>query len=219
MTEAARVVAVLGGTGREGLALARRWTRSTRYRVVIGSRDPARAARAAGSLRGQATGPPPVGMRNDHAAVAADVAVLAVPAAAQRRLLAELRGALQGKTLIDLTVRRTRVETGGCSCGLSAAEEAQRILGPGVRVVAAFQTVGAAVLEQDARELECDVLVSGDDAEGKAEAVALAGAAGMRGLDVGPLALAGVVEGMVAMLIALNRRRRAHGAGIRITGI
>jgi predicted dinucleotide-binding enzyme len=63
------------------------------------------------------------------------------------------------------------------------------------------------------------VLVCGDDAEAKAEAIGLAQAAGLRGLDAGPLQNAVVVEGLTAVLIGINRRYKARASGIRITGV
>jgi hypothetical protein len=79
--------------------------------------------------------------------------------------------------------------------------------------------VGAAHLDDPAHAVECDVLVCGNSQAAKAEAIALAEAAGMRGLDAGPLQNAVVVEGLTAVLIGINIRYKVKGAGIRITGI
>ena len=103
--------------------------------------------------------------------------------------------------------------------GGSATAEAQALLGEEVRVVCAFQNVSATHLNDLDEAPECDVLVCGDDPGAKAEAIALAEAAGMRGLDAGPLQNAVVVEGLTAILIVINKRYRADGAGIKITGI
>jgi hypothetical protein len=101
----------------------------------------------------------------------------------------------------------------------SASAEAQQLLGQEVQVVAAFQNVSAVHLPDLAHPVECDVLVCGDDSAAKGEAVALAEAAGLRGLDAGPLQNAVVVEGLTAVLIGINRRHKVSGAGIRITGL
>jgi NADPH-dependent F420 reductase len=103
--------------------------------------------------------------------------------------------------------------------GGSAGLEAQAILGEGVRVVSAFQNVGAAHLAEGESHIDCDVLICGNDKEAKAEAIALAEAAGMRGIDAGPLQNSVVVEGLTAVLIGINIRHKAKGAGIKITGI
>ena len=67
--------------------------------------------------------------------------------------------------------------------------------------------------------IDCDVLVCGDDKEAKAEAIALAEAAGMRGINAGPLQNGVVVEGLTSVLIGINIRNKVKGAGIKITGI
>jgi hypothetical protein len=160
-------------------------------------------------------------MANAQAAAACDIAVLTVPYSAHAATLGGLKDALQGKILVDVTaplappkVSHVKIPPGG-----SAGQEAQAILGEEVQVVSAFQNVGAAHLDDPAHAVECDVLVCGDSQAAKAEAIALAEAAGMRGLDAGPLQNAVVVEGLTAVLIGINIRYKVKGAGIRITGI
>ncbi len=97
-------IAVLGGTGKEGKGLVYRWARAG-YRVLIGSRSPERAQAAAAELTGLLDGKAVIeGMSNPEAAEYADVAVLAVPYTAHRETLESVRTAMQGKTLIDVTV-------------------------------------------------------------------------------------------------------------------
>ena len=103
--------------------------------------------------------------------------------------------------------------------GGSAGLEAQAILGEGVRVVSAFQNVGAAHLAEDETHVDCDVLICGDDKEAKAEVIALAEALGTRGIDAGPLKNSVVVEGLTSILIGINIRHKVKGSGIKITGI
>ncbi len=103
--------------------------------------------------------------------------------------------------------------------GGSAGLEAQAILGDEVEVVSAFQNVGAAHLAEDDSHIDCDVLICGDKKAAKAEAIALAEAAGMRGLDAGPLKNSVVIEGFTSVLIGINIRHKVKGAGIKITGI
>jgi NADPH-dependent F420 reductase len=160
-------------------------------------------------------------MVNPEAAAAADIVVLTVPYSAHAPTLESIRAGLRGKILVDVTVplqppqvSRVHIPPGG-----SAAAEAQALLGGDIRVVAAFQNVGAAHLKDADHLIESDVLVCGDDEDAKAEVIALAQAAGMRGLDAGPLQNAVVVEGLTAVLIGLNTRYKAKGAGIKITGI
>jgi 8-hydroxy-5-deazaflavin:NADPH oxidoreductase len=144
-----------------------------------------------------------------------------VPYAAHASTLEAIRPALAGKVLVDVTVPLVppRVSRFVVPAGGSAAQEAQALLGPEARVVSAFQNVGAAHLQDLGRSIRCDVLVCGDDKSAKAVALELAEAAGMRGLDAGPLQNSVVVEGLTAVLIGINVRYRADHAGILITGL
>jgi NADPH-dependent F420 reductase len=216
-----QTIAVIGGTGNEGPGLALRWARSGRYRVIIGSRQLEKAERVAAELNARLGKDMLHGMTNPEAAAAADLAVLTVPYSAHIPTLESIRAGVSGKILVDVTVplqppkvSRVYIPPGG-----SAAAEAQALLGEAVRVVAAFQNVSAAHLSDPDHTIVCDVLVCGDDKEAKAEAIALAEAAGMRGLDAGPLANAVVVEGLTAVLIGINIRYKVKAAGIKITGL
>jgi NADPH-dependent F420 reductase len=102
--------------------------------------------------------------------------------------------------------------------GGSATEEAQALLGPGVRVVAAFQNISYLHL-REGRAPDCDVLVCGDDPDARGEVLRLAGLLGLRGVDAGPARNARVVEGLTVLLLSVNRRYGSKSAGIRITGI
>jgi NADPH-dependent F420 reductase len=216
-----QTIAVIGGTGHEGPGLALRWAKSGQYQVLIGSRQQEKAERVAAELNARLGRNLIRGLVNPDAAAAADMVVLTVPYSAHVPTLESIRAGLRGKILVDVTVplqppqvSRVHIPPGG-----SAAAEAQALLGSDVRVVAAFQNVGAAHLQDPDHPIESDVLVCGDDKEAKAEVIALAEAAGMRGLDAGPLQNAVVVEGLTAVLIGINIRYKAKAAGIRITGI
>lgn len=215
-----KVVGVLGGTGNEGPGLALRWAQSGRYKVIIGSRQAEKGRRVAAELNQKLREARIEGMSNEDAAQAADLCVLTIPYSAHQPTLTGLREFLQGKVLVDVTVPLNEAKPSHVKIppGGSAGQEAQAILGDGVRVVSAFQNVGAAHLSEDHR-IECDVLVCGNSKEAKAEAIALAEAAGMRGIDAGPLQNAVVVEGLTALLIGINMRHKVKGAGIKITGI
>jgi NADPH-dependent F420 reductase len=216
-----KTIAVIGGTGREGPGLALRWAKSGQYQVLIGSRQQEKAERVAAELNARLGRNLIRGMVNPDAAAAADMVVLTVPYSAHMPILESIRAGLRGKILVDVTVplQPPKVSQVYIPPGGSAAAEAQALLGSDVRVVAAFQNVGAAHLQDPDHLIESDVLVCGDDREAKAEVIALAQAAGMRGLDAGPLQNAVVVEGLTAVLIGINIRYKAKGAGIRITGI
>ncbi len=212
-------IAIVGGTGKEGQGLALGWARAGQE-VLIGSRVLERALRAAESVNAAVARAAATGMLNRDAATAGEIVVLTVPYDAHAGTLQDIREAVRGKILVDVTVpvdpekpRRLRVPPGG-----SATEEAQALLGPETRVVAAFQNISYTHLAHG-EAAACDVLVCGDDAEARREAITLAGLLGLRGLDVGPARNARVVEGLTVLLMEINRRYKARGAGIRITGI
>jgi hypothetical protein len=215
-----QVIAVLGGTGHEGAGLAMRWAKAG-LTVVIGSRDAARAAEKAAEIAAL-TGGTVSGADNAAAAAAAAVVVLAVPYAGQAATAESVAAELQGKILIDVTVplvppkvARVQLPEGG-----SAVEALQRRLGEGVKVVSAFQNVSAHQLADLAHDVDCDVLVTGDDEAARETVCDLARKAGMRAFAAGPLANSAAAEALTSVLISINRRYKvAAGAGIRITGI
>jgi NADPH-dependent F420 reductase len=102
---------------------------------------------------------------------------------------------------------------------LSAAEEAQLQLGEDVRVVAAFQNIGAHHLRDLNQQLDCDVLICGDKLVDKQIALDLCAEASLRGVNAGALQNASVVEGITSLLVGINIRNKVKSAGIRITGI
>ncbi len=214
-------IAVIGGTGKEGSGLAKRWARSG-YRVIIGSRDAAKAQRVVEELNAELGGAYLQGMDNLSAAREATIAVLTVPYTAHRSTLEGLAEALQGKILVDVTVplKPPAVRTVYVPEGHSASLEAQAYLGPEVKVVTAFQNVSAVHLQEgNEHPISCDVLICGDDAQAKQDVIQLASAAGMRGLDAGPLLNSVAVESMTAVLLYINRHYKVPGAGIVITGV
>jgi 8-hydroxy-5-deazaflavin:NADPH oxidoreductase len=217
MNTVSGTVAVIGGTGDLGGALARRWVRGG-CKVIIGSRDAARAASAAARL-GADLGRSVPGMSNRDAAQAADIVVVAVPFAVQREILNDIRAAVQGKLVIDATVplvppRVMRVQLPAAGC---AALIAQQLLGEAVQVTSAFHNVSAHRLAAD-ETIDCDILVFGDRKDARARVIELAAAAGLRGLHAGALANSAAAEALTSVLIFINKTYANDGAGIRITG-
>jgi 8-hydroxy-5-deazaflavin:NADPH oxidoreductase len=220
MSANGEAIAIIGGTGALGGALALRFAKA-RYRVVIGSRDAAKAEAAARALN-QALGAEAItAADNARAAAAAAIVILAVPYAAERATVEELRAALAGKILVDATaplvppaVARVQLPEGG-----SAVAAIQATLGAAVEVVSAFQTVAAAKLKKIGDSVEGDVLVCGDSVRARERVIALAAAIGLRGVDAGPICNSAAAEAMTSVLIAINRRYKLPGSGIRITGL
>ncbi|MBC8170266.1 MAG: NADPH-dependent F420 reductase, partial [Anaerolineae bacterium] len=191
MTESSMIttVAVLGGTGKEGSGLAMRWALNG-YKVIIGSRDAGRASEKAAEFNITLGGDYLTGMGNDAAAQAADIVVVSVPYDAHQATLESVKAMLKGKIVVDVTVplKPPQVRTVYVPEGKAAALEAHEYLGDTVRLVSAFQNVSAEKLKDPTIVVECDVLVCSDDAEAKIEVIKLVEAAGMRGIDAGPLA-------------------------------
>jgi hypothetical protein len=223
-------IGIIGGTGREGRGLALRWSRAG-HEVRLGSREPGRAQALAQELTealaqtlpAGATPPAPIrGGDNAWAVTDADVALLSVPYGAHAATLRELAPALAGKVLIDITVPLAppRVREVHLPAGQSAALEAQALLGPAVRVVAALHHASHRHLADLAHAIDCDVLACSDDAEALSTALTLLGDLGMRALDAGPLRNAIALEAMTPVLLHIAQRYRVKGgAGLRVTGL
>jgi hypothetical protein len=220
MTETKERVAVIGGTGALGNALALRLARAG-YDIVVGSRDAAKADAAAQALNAALGRTAVTAQQNSAAAHSGALVILAVPYAAQRATIEEIRDALPGKIMVDATaplvppqVARVQLPAGG-----SAVAAIQALLGGEVRVVSAFQNVSAQKLASAAAQIACDVLVCGDDREARGRVIALCAAIGLRGIDAGPIANSAAAEALTSVLIAINRRYKVPGASIRIVGI
>lgn len=217
MTSTRPILAVLGGTGKEGTGLALRWARAG-YTVIIGSRSAERAAEAAAAMNAALGVAQVRGLANEAAAQAGEIVVLTVPPEAQLATLESVRALLPGKILVDATAR-VDARNPKPPEGKASARLAQDLLGPDVRVVGAFQNVPAHALKQLDRELASDVMVTADDADARAAVVVLAEAAGMRAYEAGGLDNGLVVEGLTALIIAMNKRYKSKTGGIRISGI
>ena len=213
-------IAVLGGTGKEGSGLAARWAHAG-YDVVIGSRQQEKAERVAAEVNELLGHELIRGMLNPDAAAQADIAVLTVPYAAHKPSLESVRDQLQGKIMVDVTVpmQPPNVTEAFVPPGGSAAQEAQALLGDGVRVVAAFQHISHTHLKDITHPIDSDVLVCGDDDQAKEEVIALIVAAGMRGIDAGKLANAVALESFTPVLISINKRYKIKNAGLKIAGL
>lgn len=206
-------VAVVGGTGNLGAAIARRLAKAGR-RVVIGSRSSESATKAAAEL-----GFGLMGAANADAAAACDIIIVTVPFAAQGATLAGIAPHVAGKIVVDTTVPLVppRVMRVQLPAEGSAAVHAQALLGETVTLVSAFHNVAAHTLITD-EDVDCDVLVFGDDKAARAEVIGLALQMGLRGLHGGALVNAAAAEALTSVLIFLNKAYQVDGAGIRITG-
>ena len=211
------IIGVVGGTGSLGGALAGRWARAG-HRVLIGSRSAENAAKYAAEL-GARVGASVEGCTNLEAAQRADIIVNAVPFAAQEERLTEIRDAVQGKIVVETAVplMPPRVMRVQLPAEGSAAQRAQAILGPDVKLVSAFHNVAAEKLATD-EPIACDVLVFSDEVGPRAQVVRLVGDLGLRGIEAGSLANSAAAEAMTSVLIFVNKTYQVPGSGIIITG-
>jgi NADPH-dependent F420 reductase len=210
------VVGVLGGTGDQGRGLAYRLARAGQ-KVIIGSRAAERAASAAAEL-----GHGVEGADNAECARRSDVVVIAVPWNGHAKTLESLRAELAGKLVVDCVNPLGFDKKGAYAITPeegSAAEQAAALL-PDSRVTAAFHHLSAPLLQDPAVErIETDVMVLGEVRADTDTVQALAARIpGMRGIFAGRLRNAHQVESLVANLISVNRRYKAH-AGLRATDV
>lgn len=210
----AETIAVIGGTGNLGAAIARRLAKAGRT-VLIGSRSQESAERAAAELGFGLSG-----RANADAAREADIIIIAVPFAAQAGTIADIAPHCAGKIVVDTTVplvppkvMRVQLPPEG-----SAAQRAQSQLGEDVTVVSAFHNVAAHKLATD-EAIDCDVLVFGDDKAAREQVVELAGLMGLRAFHAGALCNSAAAEALTSILIFINKNYGPGEAGIRLTGI
>ena len=217
-------VAILGGTGDLGFALATRWAKAG-VKVTIGSRENVKAETAVTRLKGIVPDADVDGLENPDAAAACDTVVVAVPFSGFVPIYKSISGSLRGNAVvIDATVP-IEASVGGKATHVfgvwegSAAQLAQAFLPKGTKMCAAFHTLSASAVADLDRALEGDVLVCGSK-DGKPvvrELVELLG--DLRFVDAGPLENARIIEPITALLIGINHRYSTDRAGIAITGI
>ena len=205
-------VAIVGGTGSFGVALAQR-VAAAGYDVVIGSRDAGRAAEAAAGIGGSVTG-----ATNADACRDADLVVLATKAEAAVETARDLREAIGSTPVLSVAAELTFGPNGVLPTpeATSVAARMQDVVD--APVIAGLHSLAARNLGREEPPEE-DALVCGDDAEAKAMVLELAEriTAG-RAIDCGPLGSARALEGLTAVIVNVNKRYKAH-AGVRISGI
>ena len=230
MSELKKTIAIIGGTGGLGSALAFRWGKSG-YKIILGSRNEEKAKLSATKLNNLLDKKSAKGMSNRDAANAAEIIVLTVPFSNHNAIVDEIMEVAQGKIVVDTTVplvppkvSRVQLPEGG-----SVARMTQEKLGKNVRVVSAFQTIAAAELAKETSSgrlssvnspsgLENEVLVCGNNVEARSWVISLVEAAGLKGWHAGPIDNSVVGESLTPVLIFLNKRYKLNGSGIRIVG-
>ncbi len=202
-------VAIIGGTGAFGRALAKRLHEIGKDEILVGSRDAERAQATAADL-GIAGGG-----RNEDVVAEADLVVLAVKSNATLETAKELAAAIATTPILcvasDLRFTKEGVLPGRHQGSL--AEEVARIVR--APVASGLQSFAAAnLVEGDPG----DALICGGDDRAKELSLELAGRLAERAIDVGPLENSRALEGMTAVILNVNKRYKAH-AGIRLSGL
>lgn len=216
-----RALAVLGGTGAQGMGLALRFAQAGES-VVLGSRSAERARAALDRLRAVVPDADASAAENREAAERAETVLLAIPFDGLIEFLDADGAALAGKTLIDVIVplvfRRGVAEVGAVAGAPSVGELLQQRV-PTARVVSAFKNVPADLLADLSQAVIGDVVLCGEDPAARAEVARLAELIpGMHPVDAGGIVNARSLEAITALLVNLNRLYRAR-TSITITGL
>jgi 8-hydroxy-5-deazaflavin:NADPH oxidoreductase len=214
-------IAIIGGTGKEGKGLAYRWAKAG-FEILIGSRQIEKALIAAAEVNTLLGDAHDRVKGDENLAVASegDIVVLTVPYEFHTQMLEQLKSALLGKILIDVTVplvppKVTKVQMPAAG---SAAQEAKLVVDESTEVVSAFQNISYERL-LSSEDVGCDVLVCGSSKEARRTVIELVQKAGMVGLDAGPIENSVVVEGLTSILIGINKEFGVKTAGIKIVGL
>ena len=208
-------VAIVGGTGNLGSALALRLG-APGVKIIIGSRDAEKAKNAAETLLPKLRAGEIVGKTNQEAVKDADFVVIAVPYEGHAQMVSDLKGQLRGKIVINTVVPLNKVKPFVPAAG-SALQEAQQIIGDEAPVIGALHNISAVDLGDIDSPLG-DVLVCGDNAEAKLKVMEIIQRIGANAFDGGPASNAYVIEGLTGVIIHLNRKYKSKHGSIKITG-
>jgi NADPH-dependent F420 reductase len=213
-------IAIIGGTGKEGCAIAARFARAG-FRTIIGSRSSEKAINAAYNLNTEFNVLTAEGSTNRDATAKADIVLLAVPYDGMKPILEDIKPVTSGKIVINIASSldaekksRARINPAG-----SIAQEIQNFLGPEAKVVDAFQNISPEQLEKFDEKIETNVLVVGANRETRDIVIGMIKKIGIDAYDAGAIENAVVVETMTAALIAINIRYKIKGAGIQLVGV
>ena len=129
--------------------------------------------------------------------------MLAVPFGALDDVVKSAGGALEGKTVVDVTNALDTNMRLAIGFTTSAAEELQKKL-PRSRVVKAFNTVFAQHMDTGRLgDVPLTAFVAADDASAKAAVIALARDIGFDAVDAGPLKNARLLEPLASLNVQL----------------
>jgi NADPH-dependent F420 reductase len=213
-------IALIGGTGPEGLGLAMRFAKAG-GQIFIGSRSAERAEEAAAKVKAKVPDAMVEGLLNSDAVEQAEIVFLTVPYDAHRGTLEALEEQIGDKILVDVVVpmlfdrgnpKAVTVEEG------SAAEEARVVLGK-AKVVSGFHHLDGSELQNIERPMQGDVIICGDHRGAKKKVMTLVEDIEYVGaVDGGGLSNSRYVEQWTVLLIHFNKTYKAH-TGVHIVGL
>lgn len=213
-------LAIIGGTGMQGTALATRFAKAG-VPIILGSRDAQRGVVAAQALNERLGLTNISGTSNQEAARQGDIVLLSVPYEGMQPILEDLFNAVENKIVINIAssldpVKKMRAKVPPAG---SITAEIQNFFGERARVIAAFQNISPEKLSSPDARIDSDVLVCGGNREAREQVIALCKQAGIDAFDVGMINNAVAVETLTAVLIAVNVKYKVVGAGIRLTNV
>lgn len=217
-------IAIIGGTGDLGFALATRWAKAG-VRVTIGSREKAKAEAAVERLKEIVPEAEADGLDNPAAAASSKTVVVAVPFSGFVPIYRAISESLQDDAVvIDATVP-VEASVGGKATHVfgvwegSAAQLGLAFLPKGTKMCAAFHTLSASAVADLGTDLDGDILVCGSKLGKETVKALIELMPALRFVDAGPLENARIIEPITALLIGINHRYGTDRAGIAITGI
>ena len=220
-------ISVIGGTGPQGLGIAKRLAIAG-LDIIVGSRKEEKALDIVAQTKEELADYDlkMVGMANEDAAKEGDVLIITVPLAAQKPTVEGIKEFCADKIVMDATVP-LETAIGGKPFRFidlmegSAAERTASILeGTGAKVICAFCNISNSHLGNIPEEIDCDCLIAGDDKEAKETAAEIIDQIpGIKTIDCGILEKSRIIEKITPLLIGLNIKYKSHYGGLRITGI
>jgi 8-hydroxy-5-deazaflavin:NADPH oxidoreductase len=213
-------ISIIGGTGNQGKGLALRLGKAG-YHILLGSRSMEKAVDAANEIKDKNPDINIEGLDNFQVADRGDVIILTIPFRSINEIMEGLHGVVRGKVVVDTSVAlipgkpptTERIPEG------SIAQKIQELVGEETKVVSAFHTISAHLLQDLDKELSGDTLIAGDNPEAKEVVMALAEKIGLRPLDAGPLRVSSTLEDLTSLLIGMNIRFKKKSIGISFSNI
>ena len=204
-------VAIVGGTGNLGSALALRLG-APGVKIIIGSRDAEKARNTVEGLKPKLRAGEIAGTTNREAVKEADFVVIAVPYEGHAQMVTDLKGQLAGKIVIDTVVPLKKITPFVPAAG-SALQEAQQILGEEAPVIGALHNISAVDLGDVDSPLG-DVLVCGDNGEAKSKVMEIIERIGATAYDGGPASFVVTADGETSFEEAVRKKLLLEIAGL-----